>query len=118
MDQEHLSAVLSVAKRIHDERLAFISMVSHIGDYRNFSSEQAEELKRRGIQVVADTAPRTSVPVTNSPVWSLFTQHGNHLIEGEIDITRYFNSFGEYVTDSTQGEQKMGDKGMDDMRGF
>jgi hypothetical protein len=103
IDREHLKSALEVARRIHDERIAFVGAIHHIGDYRNLSAEDLTEFERLGITVIGDLEPRLEVAVTNSPVWRLVTEQGIHLLEGEVDITRYFNSFGEYDPNSSQG---------------
>lgn len=102
IDREHLKSALEVARRIHDERIAFVGAIHHIGDYRNLSAEDLTEFERRGITVIGDREPRLEVAVSNSPVWRLVTEQGIHLLEGEVDITRYFNPFGEYDPNSSK----------------
>jgi hypothetical protein len=97
-DKEHLTKVLEEVLALHDERIAFITSVSHIGDYRNLSAEMESELAKRQIKLLAATQPPSGAQVSVSPAWIIQTKQGTHIAEGTVAIHSFFNEFGEYTT--------------------
>ena len=81
---------------MHDERTAFITSVSHIGDYRNVSPEMESELAKRQIKLLAAAEPPSSARVSVSPAWIIQTKQGTHIAEGTVAIHSFFDEFGEY----------------------
>ena len=95
-DKSHLDKVIEVALRLHDERLAFVGSINHIGDYRNISDEVKSGLSRRGITLVAGPSLAVTPELSLSPAWDIYTQGGRHLVEGIIRVDSLINSFGEF----------------------
>lgn len=95
-DKEHFTKVLEEVIALHDERTAFVTSVSHIGDYRNVSPEMENELAKRQIKLLAAAEPPSSARVTVSPAWIIQTKQGTHIAEGTVAIHSFFDEFGEY----------------------
>jgi protein-tyrosine-phosphatase len=95
-DKEHLAKVFDEVFVLNDGKTAFITSVSHIGDYKNVTPEMEGELARRNIRLLAAAEPPYAAHVTVSPAWIIQTKQGTHIVEGIIDIHSFFNEFGEY----------------------
>jgi hypothetical protein len=95
-DKEHLQNVLREVFTLADEKFSFITVLNHIGDYRNVTPEIESELAKRKIQLLAVSEPPPDLNVTASPAWIIQTQQGTNIAEGIIEIHSFFNEFGEY----------------------
>ena len=95
-DKEHLQNVLREVFTLADEKFSFITVLNHIGDYRNVTPEIESELAKRKIQILAVSEPPPDLNVTASPAWIIQTQQGTNIAEGIIEIHSFFNEFGEY----------------------
>lgn len=107
LDTKHFAAVMEVVKRLHDSRLAFVGVVSHVGDYRSLTPELESELARRGIEVVEGMPPDGAKRSTVSPRWEILARDGFHVAEGFISIEPLINEWGDYDPElARKGETK------------
>jgi hypothetical protein len=96
LDQAHLAAVLETVSRLVDSKVALVTLVVHVGDYRNVSEEQAQALKRRRVMLMPSSSVIAPVPVSVSPAWFIQTKEGGYVVEGVVNVDAMVNSFGEF----------------------
>lgn len=96
LDHEHMRLVVESVMQLHDQRLAMVLAVHHVGDYRGISPELEGALSRRGISVSESYEIPKLERELRSPVWRVVSPQGVHIAEGVIDIRSLFNEMGEY----------------------
>lgn len=96
LNRQHLIEVVEGALKLHDQKLAVVTMIEHVGDYRNFTPELQVACDRRGIVVVESPAVPIGLEYDASPLWSILTPAGRHIVQGSLSVDRYFNAWGEY----------------------
>lgn len=100
LNKEHLERVVDSVLSLHDRRVAFISSLQHIGDYRNLSAERERTLIDRNILVFAATPSAIPAQVRSSPAWIVETPKGIFVLEGFMEISAMINSFGDFDLES------------------
>lgn len=95
-DQKHFLAVIDSIKRLNDSRLAFVTSVTHIGDYRSVTPDIENELAKRGISLSEGFVLPQQNPPPLSPMWNIRTRDGWHIAEGYVSIEQFVNEYGEY----------------------
>ncbi len=95
-DQKHFLAVIDAIKRLNDSRLAFVTSVTHIGDYRSVTPDIENELAKRGISLSEGFVPPDQNPPPLSPMWNIRARDGWHIAEGYVSIEQFVNEYGEY----------------------
>ncbi len=96
LDQAHLDQVIATVHRLVDQRLAYVSLVAHLGDYRNISGREEEWMRKRGIMLLPVSSLTSPVQVSQSPVWLVQTEKGGYVVEGVVGLDRMLNAFGEF----------------------
>lgn len=107
LDLTHFNEVVAEIFRLHDQRIAFVRSVFHIGSYKSIKPELAAEFKKRNIELeqrTPPTAPPPEMNVTSSPAWLLVTKEGIHIVEGEVSLKNYIDEFGEVKLPRTKHE--------------
>lgn len=103
LNKQHLTRVLETAFALHDQKIAYISTIQHFGDYRNVSSDVQIECKKRGIVIDELQELPQGLERESSPVWSILSREGRHIVTGVVALDRLINEWGEY--DPKRAEQ-------------
>jgi hypothetical protein len=110
LDLNHFNEVVAEVFRLHDERIAFVRSVFHIGSYKSITPELNTEFRKRNIELeqrTPPTAPPVEMNVTHSPAWLLVTKEGMHIVEGEMSLRDYIDEFGEVKVPSPNHQQNL-----------
>ena len=97
LDKQHFRSVIEEVVRLHDQKLAFVTSVYHIGDYQAITPEVSSAMAKRGISIVQLGGPPPQLQTITSPTWEIRTKQGRHIAEGVIRIRESLNEWGEYV---------------------
>lgn len=103
LDKEHLAKTLESVFRLHDQRLALVVSIQHVGDYKNFTPELQAECKKRKITTIELSEVPFDIGHAQSPMWSIMSRDGLHTAQGIFSIDRFINEWGEY--DPTRAEK-------------
>lgn len=95
-DKKHFDAVIQSVLKLHDSKLAFVPMVTHIGDYNSVTPEVEASLARRGIQIMESCSSPQASPPPLSPRWEILSSGGLHIAEGFLTIEPLINEWGDY----------------------
>lgn len=107
LDRKHFNAVIDSVLKLHDARLALVTAVLHVGDYRSVTPELEASLLRRGIQIIDYSFPPDAGTPPLSPRWEIVTKDGTHIAEGFLSLEPFINEWGEYSP--TIKEEKLPD---------
>ncbi len=96
LDRSHFGRVIEEAIRLHDAKRAVVVGIFHIGDYEAVTPEIEQELRRRGIAVHQVNSVFRELFAESSPTWVVSTPQGRHVAEGFLEITPFFDEWGEF----------------------
>ncbi len=96
LERTHFNRVIQEAIRLHDAKRAVVFGVFHIGDYEAVTPAIEQELSSREIRIYQVGSVFSELFAESSPLWVVATRQGRHVAEGFLEITPFFDEWGEY----------------------
>ncbi len=112
-DREHFNRFVSAALKLHQVNKVLLSLVLHIGDYRNVTADHKASLERAGITLQPLYAMPEHLATLKSPVWEVFSAGQPIYFSGVFDIGRFFAADGTLKKEPVQEKASVSVQEMD-----
>ena len=97
-DQNHFAAQLTTLRDFVVQHDTSVGDVYAVCRTPKWDTEFLLPLSVRGMVFRVVEEPPSQYPVNTSPTWIVTTEKGEHLLEGQPELARAFNSQGELLT--------------------